>query len=181
MNIEKGLMDWLGFIPYNLNITEFITDISIATHLSIVGVIKIQPFCEDLVCTGLLKRISKVGQPIQQQQKWPCGPEWNRLVGIFCRPATISLLWGMDGDEQAMIDMFSISFIHTGREHNFHPQYPNLLLVNQMQVADLQKAATATQHLTLAGYRGDHSAQKSRANMRLDYELTNLINMGIDE
>ncbi len=92
VNIEKALMDWLGFIPYNLNITEFITNISIVTYLGVVGVIEIQPFCKDLMRTGLLKNISEVGQPIQQQQKRPCGPEWNRLVRILCSLATILLL-----------------------------------------------------------------------------------------
>ncbi len=75
INIERAIMDWLSFVPYNFNIIEFCTDISIATHLGMVGVIEIKPFCEDLVRTGLLKKISEMGQPIQQQQKRPCGPE----------------------------------------------------------------------------------------------------------
>ncbi len=50
-----------------------------------------------------------------------------------------------------------------------------------MQVADLQKAASATQHLALAGYQGDHNAQKSGADTQLDYEVMNVINMCVDE
>ncbi len=55
------------------------------------------------------------------------------------------------------------------------------MLMNQIQAADLQEAVGITIHPSLAGYRGDPKAQKMPMKMRLDYELTNLINLGVDE
>ncbi len=55
------------------------------------------------------------------------------------------------------------------------------MLNNQIQSANLQRAAGITIHPSLAGYGGDPKAQKTPMKMRLDYELTNLINMGADE
>ncbi len=174
-------MSWLGLVPYNANLVRFVTHLTIANHLRCVGIIEIQAFCWDLVVTGGLPLIMDSNEDPKRMQMRPCGPEWEELKTILCSSETIGLFWDLDADGQVIYDTFGIRLIKRRSEWDFIPNSDRGLLHNQIQSADLQEAAGTTTHPSLAGYRGDPRAQTAPMKMRLDYELTNLINLGADE